>query len=121
MKERNLCEEASCNNAICCRGSYFAYIYPVKKVLEWFPQATKVNKKLDEQVGIGVYYTTSLFGLAKVRIVGPCPNLSQDDNCLIYDSRPADCEKLAIGSDNCVLFRRAWQGVKSQNLPVIKP
>lgn len=102
----NLCKEAGCH-AACCEGSCFSFSYPVKKVLEWFPNAIKVGQYgLAEQRARGVYYEVGFFGSARVRIVGNCPNLGPVDNCQIYKKRPSDCEKLAIGSKECSGFRR---------------
>ncbi len=110
MPERNLCKEAGCAGC-CCHDSYFHYSYPVRKVLEWFPNAKHVSD-LSKQTENGVYYTNFL-GTARVGIIGPCPNLSADGNCQINDWKPLDCLSLAICSKACSLFRRVQeQGVK---------
>lgn len=118
MTERNLCKEAGCQ-ASCCRGSYFQFGYPVKKVLEWFPEAQQVGwYQLPDQRAQGVYYERNIFGNARVRIVGNCPNLGPDNNCLIYESRPPDCADLGIGSKDCSDFRRHYPGRAAQTIPV---
>lgn len=70
-------------------------------------------RELSKQTEDGVYYDNFL-GLVTVRIVGCCPSLDSDGNCLIYRGRRlSDCETMDIGSDNCVLLRRAYeQGLK---------
>jgi Fe-S-cluster containining protein len=110
MPERNRCKEAGCS-AACCHDAYFRSLYFVKNVLKWFPEAKKVTC-LDRAVGDGVYHK-SFLGIARIRIIGLCPNLNSDGNCAIYDSRPKDCRDLDVSSKGCVIFRRIQeQGLK---------
>lgn len=103
--ERNLCKEAGCQ-AACCRDCYFFFSYPVKKVLEWFPDAVKVRcGKLPQQEEKGVFYE-SFMGRSMLRIVGICPNLREKGECQIYGDRPMDCRNLPVGSRTCSSFRR---------------
>lgn len=97
--------------AYCCRDVYFSTVYSVREVFKYFPGAKEV-KALSKPTEDGVYYDNFL-GFAAVRIVGHCPNLSENGNCLIYSWKPEDCWDMSIGSNNCVLFRRDYeQGVK---------
>ena len=105
MKE-NECRLGGCD-VPCCRGSYFEISYPEKKVLDWFPEAVKVDKfQLPGMDVKGVYYEKSILGNCRVRIVGDCPNLGADNNCLIYENRPPDCSGLEPGSETCLSFRK---------------
>jgi Fe-S-cluster containining protein len=106
MKE-NLCRLSGCG-ASCCRGSYFEISYPEEKVLDWFPEALKVEKfQLPDMSGKGVYYEESNPGNCWVKIVEECPNLGTDNNCRIYESRPPDCSRLKPGSETCLSFRKS--------------
>lgn len=118
MKERNLCNEAGCS-ASCCRDSYFSASYPESKVLGWFPEAKKVSKHdLNERLPQGVYYSKGLYGNSRVRIVGVCPNLGEDNNCQIYEDRPADCANLEIDSKACSDFRSRDEQNRSDLIPL---
>ena len=105
MVERNPCSEAGCQTA-CCFGSWFQGEYKEKTILNLFPTAKKVGySKFHDELDPGVYYYKFL-GTATVRIVGRCPNLAEDNSCLIHDKLPPDCKNLSVGSGECSLFRR---------------
>jgi hypothetical protein len=106
MKERNLCTEAGCA-AACCFGSWFIGSYKEKTVLRYFPTAKKVSyKSFQNDLDPGVYYYKFL-GAASIRIVGQCPNLGEENSCLIHDNLPPDCANLQVSSKGCSDFRRA--------------
>ena len=103
--ERNLCNEAGCQ-AACCFGSWFQAVYKEKTIRNLFPTAKKVSdSKFHEELDPGVYYNKFL-GAATVRIVGKCPNLGENNSCLIHETTPPDCRNLAVGSKECSNFRR---------------
>lgn len=105
MPERNLCNEAGCQ-AACCFGSWFQADYREKTILNLFPSAKKVSySEFRRELDPGVYYYKFL-GIATVRIVGRCPNLGEENGCLIHETTPPDCRNLAVGSRECSDFRR---------------
>jgi len=110
MKDRNICAEAGCS-AACCRNMMLKGVSETE-LNNTFPDAKKVAK---EKLGIGavlmgggVYYTDTGYMEKKpyeVQIVGQCPNLSENNECLVYDSRPSVCRNFVVGSPSCTKSR----------------
>jgi hypothetical protein len=99
----NECVKAGCN-ASCCHDIFFTLSMGKRKILEAFPQAQQTGffKIYSDKLSPGVYHNWGM-----VRIVGPCPNLSEVDCLLKYKSaRPEVCNSFDRGCDECISSRR---------------
>lgn len=106
--EINKCSESGCQ-AHCC--SNVGFLTNKEEVQAKFPGALNLE---DKEVGRrannrepGVYYTEwgKYSQNVDVSIIGKCPNLGDNFNCKIYDSRPFQCELMELGGPMCTDIR----------------
>ena len=100
----NECIKACCQ-ASCCKDIFFLIPMTDKQILAAFPQAVKVKGYvyLSNNLPEGIYYAHGY-----IRIVGVCPNLSDDFNCNLYynPARPNSCLRAGRYGNACVESRR---------------
>lgn len=111
MFERNRCIESGCRG-YCCQDMT---IYDSEKViLEIFPQAKEVSvwelqRAINGRLSNGVYYQydgrNSLTGMVMARIVGSCPNRTEDGSCKIHEHREPAAVNFKFGGDLCNAIR----------------
>jgi hypothetical protein len=112
MKERNLCHEVGCKSS-CCHD---VELFLNREINAIFPEATQVTPSSYKRVtksGVYYYVTAARY---RIRIVGDCPNLTNENGCRIYDKKPQYCTRLRIDSENCIKARehdRSKVGVMS--------
>lgn len=56
----------------------------------------------------GVYFIENGLSHFAVYIAGNCPNLTDDNECAIYETRPEACRTLEPGDSECTNMRRKY-------------
>nr|MBI5455357.1 YkgJ family cysteine cluster protein [Candidatus Levybacteria bacterium] len=70
----------------------------------------------------GVYYAESAeSSYYAAAIAGPCANLGQDGECLVYQERPTHCRRFETGSSDCDKARQKDGLVPVQELIQLSP
>ncbi len=107
--EVNKCSESGCKAHCCSNVGFFTN---KEEMQEKFPDALNLNDREVYQrfnnEERGVYYMEwgRYSQNVDVAIVGKCPNLGDDFNCKIYNSRPFQCELMKLGGQSCTDIRR---------------
>lgn len=107
-RKENICHQLGCP-AACCRDVLM--VVTKDEINSCFPRAKQVRlSEMDElwsseQYGVYWCWDPLSQGFA-IRIVGECPNLTNDLSCGIYSYRPKACADTPVGSSYCNNKRR---------------